>query len=74
MIRYELRKDTVNGENNICCKVYGIDVYSWFSKIKSVKDITPDKKKLKAQIKLWNKCKVSVTHIDCVIEDFVNGQ
>ena len=71
MIRYRLRKDRIVNEKNIKYIAYGIDVYKGLRKLKSIKDISLDKKQLAKQIKMWNRYRVGLVHIEEIVEDFV---
>ena len=73
MIWYKMRKDKLVSEDNIYYIGYGVDAYSWLRKVKSIKDITLDKKQLAKQIKIWNRCRISLEHLQQVVEDFVEN-
>lgn len=73
MIWYKLRKDKLVSEENVHYIGYGINVYSWFWKIKIIKDVSLDKKQLKLQIKMWNQCRIKLEHLEAVVEDFVES-
>ena len=74
MIRYKMRKDKLITEDNIHYIGYGVDAYSWFKKVKSIKDISLDKKQMAKQIKVWNRCHISLEHLARLVETFVENE
>ena len=73
MIRYRMRKDKLVSEDGVKYIAYGVDAYSWFIKVKSIKDISLDKNQLARQIKTWNRCRISLEHLEELVEDFVEN-
>lgn len=71
---YKMRKDKLMSEDNIHYVGYGIDAYSGLRRVKSIKDITPNKEQLARQIKIWNRCRISLVHLEDVIEDFLDTE
>lgn len=74
MIWYRRRKDRLVLEDGIKYIAYGVDAYSWFVKVKSIKDISLDKKQLARQIKVWNRCHISLKHLEQVVASFVENE
>lgn len=74
MIWYKMRKDKLFSEDNIHYIAYGVDVYKGLQKVKSIKDISLDKNQLARQIKEWNRCHVSLEHLEQIVESFVENE
>ena len=74
MIRYRMRKDKLVSEDGVKYIAYGVDAYSWFIKVKSIKDISLNKNQLARQIKTWNRCRISLVHLGQVVASFVENE
>lgn len=74
MIRYRIRKDRLVSEDGVKYIAYGVDAYSWFVKVKSIKDISLNKRQLARQIKVWNRCHISLAHLEQVAASFVENE
>lgn len=74
MAYYRLRKDKLVSEDNIHYIAYGVDVYKGLRKVKSIKDISLDKNQLARQIKVWNRCRISLEHLQQVVDSFVENE
>lgn len=74
MIRYRMRKDKLVSEDGVEYIAYGVDAYSWFIKVKSIKDISLYKNQLARQIKEWNRCRISLEHLQQVVASFVENE
>lgn len=74
VIWYRMRKDKLITEDNIHYTCYGVDAYSWLRKVKSIKDISLDKKQMAKQIKVWNRCHISLEHLERLAETFVENE
>ena len=69
-VTYQIRKDVLHNENGQYTS-YGINVSQNGRIIKTIKDISLRKKPLAELVKLCNRLKLSVIHIDDVIDDFL---
>lgn len=74
MMRYRMRKDRLVSEDGVKYIAYGVDAYSWLKKVKSIKDISLDKKQLARQIKVWNRCHIRLAHLEQVVASFVENE
>ena len=74
MIRYRMRKDRLVSEDGVKYIAYGVDAYVGLKKMKSIKDISLDKKQLARQIKTWNRCRISLEHLEQVVASFVENE
>ena len=72
MIRYHLREDYLQSEDNISYISYGIDIVSDNTILKSIKDVSLQKKPLEELITLCNELRLSELHIYDVIDDFLS--
>ncbi len=73
MIRYKIRKDKVISEDGVKYIAYGVDAYDGLKKVKSIKDISLNKKQLEKQIKVWNRCHIGLNHLEQVVQSFVDN-
>ena len=73
MMRYRIRKDNLVSEEGVKYIAYGVDAYNGLRKVKSIKDISLDKKQLAKQIKVWNRCHISLKHLEQVVQSFVDN-
>ena len=74
MLWFKLRKDKLMTEDNVAYIAYGMDAYSWLKKVKSIPDISLDKKQMIQQIKAWNRCRINLKHLKQVVESFVEDE
>ena len=74
MIRYRMRKDRLVSEDGVKYIAYGVDAYSGLTRVKSIKDISLDKNQLARQIKVWNRCHISLAHLEQVVASFVENE
>lgn len=74
MMQCRMRKDRLISEDGIKYIAYGVDAYSGFIKVKSIKDISLDKKQLARQIKVWNRCRIRLEHLEQVVASFVENE
>jgi len=73
MIRYKIRKDNLVSEDGEKYISYGVDAFDGLKKVKSIKDITPNKEQMEKQIVIWNRCQISLKHLDQVVQSFVDN-
>ncbi len=73
MIRYKMRKDRLVSEDGVKYIAYGVDAYEGLRKVKSIKDITLDKRQMAKQIKVWNRCHIGLNHLEQVVQSFVDN-
>ena len=73
MIRYKIRKDNLVSEDGEKYTSYGVDAFDGIKKVKSIKDITPNKAQMEKQIGIWNRCQISLKHLDQVVQSFVDN-
>ena len=66
-----MRSDLLVSEDNIKYRSYGIDVFEENKLIRTVKDISLNKKSVDELVDKCNDLKVSILHIEDVIQDFV---
>lgn len=74
MVRYRMRKDRLVSEDGIKYIAYGVDARDGLRKVKIIKDISLDKKQLAKQIKIWNRCHISLAHLEKVVASFVENE
>ncbi len=74
MVRYRLRKDKLINEGKIRYIAYGITVYEDWKKIRIIKDVSFDKKRLAELIKKCNIQQVSPKRIDDIVQQFVDDE
>lgn len=73
MIKYIKRKDSFKDDEGAEYISYGVDAYEGNKKVKSIKDITPDKEQMERQIEIWNRCQIGLEHFDQVVQTFINN-
>lgn len=66
-----MRSDWLVSEDNINYRAYGIDIFEENKLIKSIKDISLNKNAVDELVSKCNTLKVSILHIEDVIQDFV---
>lgn len=73
-MRYRVRKDRLVSEDNIRYIAYGIDVYDGLRKVRNIKDVSLDKKRLKGFVKQCNHDKIKLQHLDNAVQQFVEDE
>ena len=73
MMRYRIRKDNLVSEEGVKYIAYGVDAFDGIKKVKSIKDITPNKEQMEKQIGIWNRCQISLKHLDQAVQSVVDN-
>ena len=73
-MRCRVRKDRLVSEDNIRYIAYGIDVYNGLRKVRSIKDVSLDKKRLKGFVKQCNHDEIKLQHLDNAVQQFVEDE
>lgn len=71
MISYELYAEQQYDRENGAYETYGISVYRGDSVIRVIGDISLDKEKVEALISVMNTGKLSPSHLDEAVENFL---
>ena len=73
-MRYRMRKDKLVSEDNIRYAAYGINVYKGWRRIRSIKDISLDKKRMESFVKQCNHDKTELKYLDDAVQHFVEDE
>ncbi len=74
MVWYKMRKDKLVSEEGIRYVGYGVEAFSGLRRVKSIKDVSLEKGRLKKKIKEWNQCHIKLKHLDKVVEAYVENE
>ena len=73
-MKFKMRKDKLVNEENFSYIAFGMDIYEGWKKVRSIKDISFNRKRMKKFVKYCNHNKIHLDQIYDMVLDFVEDE
>lgn len=73
-MRFRLRKDRLVSEDNISYIAFGVNIYKGWKRVRSIKDISLNKKRVRCFVRCCNRRRVELQQVDNVVQTFVEDE